>query len=186
VTLPSPEPAAPDAAAPAPAAPPVLAGTFRRLAAAVYDSLLLLALLMLFTALLQVFTDGEAISFETVGAWEYAFQASILGVIVLYFGTAWTRRGETLGMKAWKIRVERDAGGLPAWPDVLRRLAFAVPLYGLAIAGLLLFMARQAGGVVALAMSLPLIASFAWHAVRGRGTLHDLGSRTRVLRIAKT
>jgi uncharacterized RDD family membrane protein YckC len=160
------------------------AGIFRRLAAGVYDGLLLLAVLMLSTAALQAFTGGEAITYASVGAWEYVYRFAMAALVAGYYGLAWTRRGQTLGMKAWKLRVERPDGGLPGWGDVLRRLGCAAPLYLLAIAGVLAFMTRIAGPGVLVACAVPLAASYAWLALRGTGTLHDLVSRTRVVRLA--
>jgi uncharacterized RDD family membrane protein YckC len=160
------------------------AGTFRRLAAGVYDGLLLLAVLMLSTAALQAFTGGEAITYVSVGAWEYVYRFAMAALVAGYYGLAWTRRGQTLGMKAWKLRVERPDGGLPRWGDVLRRLGCAAPLYLLAIAGVLAFMTRVAGPGVLVACAVPLAASYAWLALRGTGTLHDLASRTRVVRLS--
>lgn len=159
------------------------AGSFRRLAAGVYDGLLLLAVLMLSTAALQGFTGGEAITYDAVGAWEYAYRATIAALVATYYGVAWTRRGQTLGMKAWKLRLERTDGLLPRWGDVLRRLGCAAPLYLLAIAGVLAFMTRIAGPLVLAACCVPLAASYAWLALRGTGTLHDIASRTRVVRL---
>lgn len=159
------------------------AGSFRRLAAGVYDGLLILAVLMLSTAALQAFTGGEAITYASVGAWEYAYRAAMAALVAAYYGIAWTRRGQTLGMKAWKLRVERPDGGLPRWSDVLRRLGCAAPVYLLAIAGVLAFMTRIAGPLVLVACCVPLAASYAWLALRGTGTLHDLASRTRVVQL---
>jgi uncharacterized RDD family membrane protein YckC len=85
-------------------------------------------------------------------------------------------------MKAWHLRVERLDGGVPGWGDVLRRLGCAAPLYLLALAGVLAFMTRLAGPVALAACAVPLAASYAWLALRGTGTLHDLASRTRVVR----
>ena len=45
--------------------------------------------------------------------------------VALYYGIPWTRRGQTLGMVAWRLRLERADGSLPCWPDVPKRLAAA-------------------------------------------------------------
>jgi uncharacterized RDD family membrane protein YckC len=161
--------------------PAASAGTFRRLAAASYDGLLLLAVLMLVTALLQLLTGGAAITRARVGGFEYLYRAVLALCVAGYFGSAWTRRGQTLGMKSWGIRLETAAGSLPGWHDVARRLAIAAPLYLLAIAGALLYTARRGSWWLALACALPLAVSFAWHAATGRGTLHDRLSGTRVV-----
>lgn len=161
------------------ASPP--ATVYRRLAAAVYDGLLLLALLMLATALLLPLTGGEAITPASAGPWENAYRAFLALVVVAYFGSAWTRRGETLGMKAWKIRVVRADGARCRWGDVLRRLAVAAPLYGLPLAALLALMAHRAGPWLVAASFVPLLASHA-PLLRGAPALHDRWSRTRVVR----
>ena len=160
------------------------AGTFRRLAAATYDGLLLLAALMLVTALLQLFTHGEAITRASVGAYEYAYCALLLLCVAGYYAPAWTRRGQTLGMKAWNIRVETEAGDLPTLGRSLLRLLIAAPLYLLAIAGVLVMITHRGGPLVLGACLAPLAASFAVQALTGRGTLHDRLSRTRVMRVA--
>lgn len=162
------------------------AGSFRRLAAGVYDGLLILAVLMLTTAALQGFTGGEAITQASVGPWEYAYRAAMAALVTGYYGLAWTRRGQTLGMKAWKLRVERNDGGLPGWADVARRLGCAAPLYLLAIAGVLAYTTKLAGPAVLVACAAPLAASYAWLVLRGTGTLHDLASRTRVVLLPVT
>ena len=105
-------------------APPVElkpAGLLRRLAALLYDMLLLVAVLMTVTWLLLPLTRGEAITRETVGALEYLYQLLLLGLIVAYFGFSWTRSGQTLGMLAWRIRVLRSDGSLLRWRDKPRR-----------------------------------------------------------------
>lgn len=101
------------------------AGVFRRLGAMFYDGLLIIALWMVATALLLPFTGGEAITSETVGALEYVYRGVLLGIFVSFFGLFWTRRGQTLGMAAWKLRVERLDGTLLSWSDVVKRLAAA-------------------------------------------------------------
>src|SRR5262245_56780246 len=114
------------AASSAPAARTAPAGFWRRSAAMFYDSLLLLAVLMLFTALVLLFTHGQAISSASAGWLEYGYRLLLLGVIVGYFGISWTRGGQTLGMQAWRIRVMRADGSRMRWRDVVRRLAAAL------------------------------------------------------------
>ncbi|MGD8690123.1 MAG: RDD family protein, partial [Gammaproteobacteria bacterium] len=98
---------------------------WRRLAAALYDSLLVLALLMLGTAALLPLTGGEALYFDNVWI-ETAFRLYLLALAFLFFGWFWTHGGQTLGMRAWKIRVLREDGRPLHWPDALRRFLWAL------------------------------------------------------------
>jgi uncharacterized RDD family membrane protein YckC len=102
------------------------AGLLRRLGAMLYDGLLVLALLMVATALLLPLTGGEAIALHRHPVLEYGYRGLLLAVVVGFNGLFWTRSGQTLGMASWRLRVEREDGGLLGWSDVLRRLAWAV------------------------------------------------------------
>jgi len=59
------------------------------------------------------------------GALERIYQAALLLVVVLFFGVFWTWRGQTIGMLAWRLRVQRPDGSTLAWRDALIRLAGA-------------------------------------------------------------
>lgn len=121
-------------AAEAPATRPS-AGVLRRLGAMFYDLLLLIAVMMVVTAALLPLTAGEAITSERYGAWEYGYRMLLLLIVIVFFGVFWTRRGQTLGMAAWRLRVEREDGSLLRWSDVLKRLAAATVSLMLALAG---------------------------------------------------
>jgi uncharacterized RDD family membrane protein YckC len=86
------------------------AGFGRRLAALVYDFLLLAALLMIFTAIALFFTHGAALVPATAGAWIYLYRAGLVLVIAGYYVLNWLRSGQTLGMRAWRLRVVNDMG----------------------------------------------------------------------------
>lgn len=116
------------------AAPPGAAdsaGVLRRCGAMLYDALVVLALLMVMTALLMIPLGGQAISTETVGSCEYAYRGLLLLLVVAFFGLFWTRRGQTLGMMAWRLKLERADGRLLGWRDTLLRLAGASVSLGL-------------------------------------------------------
>ena len=165
-----------------PATAAEIAGALRRLAAALYDAVLLLALAVLVTLLLLALNGGAAITRAAVGRWEYAYVALLFAVVAAYYGVAWTRSGETLGMKAWRIRVEGGDDARLRWRAALIRLACAAPLYVLALGGVLAFVARLGGWPLLTACCLPLAVSYAWLLAGGRGTLHNRWSRTRVVR----
>lgn len=80
-------------------------GLGRRLASAVYESLILAALLLIATfPFLAVFGDA------TQGWRRGALQVWVLLVCGAYFVWFWTRGGQTLPMKTWNLRVVREDG----------------------------------------------------------------------------
>ena len=101
------------------------AGLLRRLGAMLYDLLIVGALMFIVTALFLPFTGGEAITRGESGTLERIYQAALLLVVVLFFGVFWTWRGQTIGMLAWRLRVQRPDGSTLAWRDALIRLAGA-------------------------------------------------------------
>ena len=105
----------------APAAP-----LWRRLAAAGYDLLALIALWLVVGAV-WVALNGSAIA-----AGDPIFRAVLLLAAFGYYGYCW-RGGQTLGMRAWRIRVTSAAGMRLTWPLAAQR--FAVALIGLACLG---------------------------------------------------
>ena len=107
-------------------------GLLRRLAALVYDSLLLFALLFAATVPVLFVTGGQAI-----GPNEPAYAAWLLVVSYLYLGWCWTRSGQTLGMRAWRMRVCTRESDLLGWRHALARFAAALVSIGAAGIGLL-------------------------------------------------
>jgi uncharacterized RDD family membrane protein YckC len=101
------------------------AGVLRRFGAMFYDLLVLLALMMVVTSALLPLTGGEAITADRYGTLEQAYRIMLLIIIVGFFGGFWTRRGQTLGMAAWRLKIEREDGGLLTWSDVFKRLGAA-------------------------------------------------------------
>ena len=101
------------------------AGVARRFGAMLYDSLLVVALGFIVTALFLPFTGGEAITPAESGVLERVYQAVLLLVIVLFFCVFWTWRGQTVGMLAWRLRVERSDGKFLTWRDALLRFGGA-------------------------------------------------------------
>jgi len=105
----------PDDRGPRRAAP----GLGRRLAACLYDTLVLAAVLMVAAAFWVAVTQAAA----APGSW--LFRAYVLAVSAIFFAALWTR-GETLGMRAWKLRIEGPDGRPPGWRAALLRFFFAL------------------------------------------------------------
>lgn len=96
------------------------ASLFKRCAAFVYDLVVLVGLGASFT-LLAVLLRGEAIAPGSL--W---FQLSLLGIVTVFFCGFWSNGGQTLGMRAWRIRVMAGDGAALSWPRALVRFAAGV------------------------------------------------------------
>jgi uncharacterized RDD family membrane protein YckC len=113
------------------------AGFGRRLAALVYDALLLAALLMMFTAGALLFTHGAAIVPATAGAWVYVYRAGLVFVIAGYYVLNWLRSGQTLGMRAWHLRAVTESGQPLTLKSALLRLGVSLMAWAPAALGVL-------------------------------------------------
>lgn len=131
-------------------------GLLRRIASIFYDLLVLLALLTLASALV-VLPSGLLLHHEVPGS-HPAFRAYLLSVTLVFFCGFWVKGGQTIGMRAWRLRVVRDDGSPLRLRDALLRF-FAATL-----------------SWVALGMG------FLWILVdRDRRAWHDRLSRTKLL-----
>lgn len=160
------------------------AGIFRRLAAVAYDALLLIALLFVASFAFLPLTGGEAILASTQGAISHLYHALLVLLAFGYFGLCWTRGGQTLGMRAWRIRLQAPGGVSPDWKDAALRFALGATITLLAVAGGwgLRSPGKGLGQVAAVLMVLPAVANWLWVAVDGESrTLLDLAGRMRVI-----
>ncbi|MDQ5910563.1 MAG: hypothetical protein QG599_2660 [Pseudomonadota bacterium] len=97
----------------------------RRLAAIVYDSLLLAGVLVVATGLATGVTT-LALGVTTVNTdhplqGNPFFQIYLLLICFLFYGGFWTRGGQTLGMRAWRLRLQQRGGGTIHWRQALLR-----------------------------------------------------------------
>ncbi|MFZ5466187.1 MAG: RDD family protein [Pseudomonadota bacterium] len=111
------------------------AGLLRRLGALFYDWLLIVALWFVLTALLLPFTGGEALPER--GPWHWAYQTVLLIVALGFYLWFWRKGGQTLGMRAWRVRLVDEEGETPTLRAMLRRALWAVPSWGLLGLGVL-------------------------------------------------
>lgn len=140
----------------------------RRFAAMVYDSLLLMALGLAYGAVVTFVNvtlqgappEGEAIQW---GAWRLPVFLGLLGVWLGFFYYFWGKHGQTLGMRAWRLKLVDERSGGPARPGQrLGRALMALP--GLLLAGV----------------------GYFWRWVDPSGhTLHGRLSKTRVILLPK-
>lgn len=136
------------------------ASLWPRLFALVYDFFPMLALWLSVAALSYAANGGEPVTPGSVSAWiEFI---GLLCVTFLYAGLSWRFGGQTLGMRAWRLRAVSADGEHPSWRAIAIR--FCVGLISLAAAGL----------------------GFAWVLVdRERRSWHELASGTLTVRLPK-
>jgi uncharacterized RDD family membrane protein YckC len=101
----------------------------RRLASALYDALLITALVFIATWPFIAFVGDS-----THGWRRHLLQGWIVLVAGAYFVWFWTRGGQTLPMKTWGIRLVTADGRTPGTARAIHRYALA--LLGLAAVGL--------------------------------------------------
>ncbi|OAN19067.1 hypothetical protein A3K86_01460 [Photobacterium jeanii] len=115
----------------------VYAGVLRRLGAWLYDLLIVVAILMLaggiamaVVASLQYLGVVDTSGYQDVG--EYLGKHPIAGilypgyltvVIVAFYAYFWCQSGQTLGMRAWKLRVQNADGSNIGFTQALIRMA---------------------------------------------------------------
>lgn len=148
----------------------------RRLAAFVYEGVLLFGVLMLAALAYGLLTQQRH---ALVGM--HGLQAFLFLVLGSYFTWFWTHGGQTVAMKTWHVRLQsqdgQPVGAARAWLRyVLSWLWFVPALAGVYLAGL------RSGGPIALA----LLAGVVIYALlsrlnRRRQFLHDLLSRTELV-----
>lgn len=91
----------------------------RRLGAIVYDTLMIIAISFAATALWMFITQTD----RAVGP---AYQSFLFVSIFSFFGFFWTRSGQTIGMLAWRIRVQSKEGYSITWTQALIRFFSAM------------------------------------------------------------
>ncbi len=133
-----------------------IASPLRRLGAFVYDSMLIIALLMVSTGIVTMtFNHGEAVEGPL-------FQSFLFILLYLFLSYFWMRNGQTLGMLAWRLRVQTTEG---------ERLNFKKCLL------------RYLVGWVSL---LTCGAGFVWMFIsKQKMTWHDIASGTHVVELPK-
>ncbi|MGE5714082.1 MAG: RDD family protein [Betaproteobacteria bacterium] len=149
-----------------------------RLAAMTYEGVLLFGV-----------TFAVAFALLTALGWTYplspfqrvVLQGALFAAIGIYFVWCWTRSGQTLALKTWKLRVATTDGSRVSTPRAIARYLLSWHLF---VPGLIVIALDQPGPVAsltALALSFGLLLLPAlWDPERR--LLHDRWTRTRVQR----
>jgi uncharacterized RDD family membrane protein YckC len=104
-------------------------GFFRRLAVILYDLLLLIAVLFVATALILPLNAGKAFTGQ-----QFFFPLYLLLVSFVFYAWFWTHGGQTLGLRAWKLKVLTLDRKPINWKQAILR--FTVALFSWAVCGL--------------------------------------------------
>jgi uncharacterized RDD family membrane protein YckC len=132
------------------------ANPMRRLGAFIYDMLLIISLLMVATGIITTgFNGGESVQGPI-------FQSFLFILVYLFLSFFWMRNGQTLGMLAWRLRVQTTEGERLNFKQCLLRYIVGILSIGAAGAGFLwMFVNKQ------------------------KMTWHDLASGTHVVELPK-
>ena len=131
-----------------------------RLLALIYDFFPMLGIWFAVAVLSYALNGGEPVTPGSLGAWlEFV---ALVGATFLYTGLSWRLGGQTLGMRAWRLRAVDADGNPPGWAAIALR--FGVGAVSLAVAGL----------------------GFVWVLIdRERRSWHELASGTLTVRLPK-
>lgn len=146
---------------------------WRRFAALGYDLLAVVAVIMVTVMACLLATRGHL---DPGATW---YRLTLLAAAGAYFVLSWWRRGQTLGMRAWRIRLCGPDARRPGAGRALARFALAATPLAL--------LALQVVAPVRVALLAPLVAwtlDFAVVLLDARGrALHDLLAGTEIRRV---
>lgn len=160
-----------------------IAGFFRRLSAFAYDILLLMALIVIAGFIALPFTGGEAPSPGNPYYQTYLFVLSYA-----FFAWFWTRGGQTLGMRAWRIRVQNEDGSSISWSQSLLRFMAGIAALVLIAAGIYLTKNEPMSRlyILGIAAWVVFILSYLWIFIdKNKSAWHDNFSNCKVVVLPK-
>ena len=111
---------------------------WRRLAAIIYDSFLVLALIWTTSAVYYTFINIVVLKLEEAPIGFNPLLSTLLTFTTFwFFAYFWTKCGQTLGMKVWQIRIQQPCGrNITLWQALLRFMV-AIPSLGIGFVGVL-------------------------------------------------
>jgi uncharacterized RDD family membrane protein YckC len=168
------------------------AGLLRRLGALISDSLVVVGLLilgsLLFIPLLTHLNAKAMVPSEVGWGWCVVYWGWLMLIWCGFIGYFWTRSGQTVGMKAWRIRVEGEQGCLLNWPQSIQRLSYAALPWLPGFGALVVAEHYHSRVLKLLGQGLFLLGVADWLAMfldMKRRTWHDRISRTAVKTLPK-
>lgn len=145
----------------------------------IYEAVLLLAVVFVISYALLVSLQW---SYPLAPIQRILLQLVLFVVIGIYFVICWTRTGQTLALKAWRLKVVDSSGRPPRSGRAMARYALAWHLWlpGLTIVGLFPLSAGSILAALGVSFALLSIPALIDHQ---RRLLHDLLTGTRVVRV---
>jgi uncharacterized RDD family membrane protein YckC len=100
-------------------------GLLRRIAAILYDTLLVAAVLFIFTIPFIAIRDGEPVE-----PGSFAHQVTMFMAAYLFFVGFWVRKGRTLGMQSWGLQLQDANDAIPSLAACSIRFVAAIVSLG--------------------------------------------------------
>lgn len=157
----------------------------KRLLAAFYDGLLILASLFFATLLTLPFTQGEIAAENKIYMSIYLY-----AVIIIFYGWFWTHGGQTLGMRTWKQKLVSLKGKAVSWQQSFFRVISGTPAWILFLISLLLWIFPDKTHATTYLANTPawliVLVSFIWILLDNRSeNWRDKISGTQIITIEK-
>ena len=173
---------------------PTIAKPTTRLAAIVYDGMLILALLFLVGTVLTVIgtlltmqTGTESAQARSLPVWyqNIVMTPSFILTLVGFYGLFWRRGGQTLGMQTWRLKTVNDSGHLLTWGQSFKRIMAAslMPI----VFGVIGSLIGGSRAIILTSAFLGLMFNYAFCLFNRRGlAVQDMISNTITLKMPKT
>jgi uncharacterized RDD family membrane protein YckC len=169
------------------------AGLFSRLGALISDCLVVFGLLALttlfvFVPVLSALGKKAMMPSEVGWLWSIIYFAVMAAVWFGFFGYFWIRSGQTIGMRAWRIRLLSNRNNSITWAQAFGRWVCALAPW---LPGLILQMLAEQLGSSSLkylgqaSLVLGLVAWISMYFDPQRRLWHDRMSDTRVIKLPK-
>jgi len=107
------------------------AGAMRQLISCAYDGLLLIAVLLIASAITIPLTQSGIIKPNSP-----LLSLYLLCVCFVFYAGFWVHGGQTLGMHVWHIRIEQMDGSAISWKQALIRFITGLPAWSILILSL--------------------------------------------------
>jgi uncharacterized RDD family membrane protein YckC len=101
------------------------ASLFLRIAAGIYDLFPLVALWMLTAGAALLVAHGDVDVAHPSLEWRLGLRGALFVVTGAYFVISWARGGQTIGVRAWRLRIVDADGNALGWPRAVLRFVVA-------------------------------------------------------------